>query len=121
MGLTEQRYSAFLGVASIESYRFLVFCDQCKRACSLPGMEIYEVTSLAFLSYLSEEEFRESEERRRIYEKIRDYYAILKQGFYFSHQYRLTLPYGKQEASEITATFVWNQQFLAELDLQGAP
>ena len=77
----------------------MVFCDQCKKASSITGLEIYEISSLTFLSYLDEEQFKENDERKKIYERIRDYYVILKHGFYFSHQYRVTLPYGKQQAS----------------------
>jgi hypothetical protein len=117
--LPEQRYSAFLGVAVVLEEKFLVFADQCKKASSLKGMEVYELSSLAFLSFSQEQHFKENPQRKQIYETFRDYYVILRQGFYFSHQYNLHLSFPQQDKGEKAEHFIWNQMFLRELEKQG--
>ena len=75
-------------------------------------MEIFEISSLVFLSYDSEEEMKTDPIRKEIYQKIRNYYIALKHGFYFSHNYKLTLSLSQQHNSQYAPNFTWNRHLL---------
>lgn len=55
-------------------------------------------------------------ERKEIYRKIREYYIILKSGFYYSYKYNLTMPLRFQRKEEIAERFTWNSRFFTEFE-----
>ena len=54
--MTKRVFSAFLGIVNIKGYNFVVLCDEAKIAANVEQLMIYEVSSLYFLSYLSDRE-----------------------------------------------------------------
>jgi len=54
--MTKRVFSAFLGIVNIKGYKFVVLCDEAKIAANVEQLMIYEISSLYFLSYLSDRE-----------------------------------------------------------------
>ena len=54
--------------------------------------------------------------KKEIYEKIRNYYIILKHGFYFSYRYHLTLSLPRQHYYQPPKNYIWNRYLLSPLD-----
>jgi hypothetical protein len=87
----------------------------------MDALEVFEVSSLFFLGYTDERELKRRPERKEIYRKIREYYILLKSGFYFSYKYNLTLPLRLQAQQELAVRFTWNCRLFADLDKHRVP
>jgi hypothetical protein len=68
------------------------------------------------LSYKEEKNIKELPHSKELYERMRDYYIILKDGFFFSHYYNLSLPFSEQSQNRVADKFVWNRELLCELE-----
>ena len=92
--LKTAHFSAFLGVLSILNKTFLVFVENCTRACVIQEKDVFEVRDIGFVPFESEKSFEEDDS-----EKLNQVYSymiymknqLLREGYYFSYDYELSL------------------------------
>lgn len=52
VAMSKRSFSAFLGIIDFDGLKFALFCDEAIVASAVDGIEIFEISSLFFLSYL---------------------------------------------------------------------
>ena len=97
---------------SVLDKTFLVFIETCTRACTIQNNDVFEVRDITFVPFVAERTFEEEDPEK--VNKIHNYMIymknqLLRQGYYFSYDYELSLSRtAYAEGYPTRLKFAWN-------------